>query len=83
MYGSTFGFNRVRWHFGFADIDDTVDVERNLLGVCSPVLITEAVCVFAVGVGSEGVVAGTDTPLVDLVATARVQYLQAANVREI
>lgn len=71
----TFGLNGIRRQFGLADIDDTVDVEDNLLGVGDPVLIAEAVRVFAVAVGCEGMIAGRDASLVDFVATAGVQDL--------
>jgi hypothetical protein len=42
-------------------------IERNLLAVCAPVLIAEAVCVFTIQVGCEGVVARRNSALLDLV----------------
>lgn len=47
-------------------------VKGHLLAVCAPVLIAEAVCVFAIQVGCEGVVAGRDSALLDLVVVVRV-----------
>ena len=44
-------------------------VERNLLRVRTPVLVVEAVCVFAVFFGVEGVVAGGHAAFVDLVTS--------------
>lgn len=53
--------------FRFGDIDNSVDVEGDLLGVGNPVLVSEAVGVFAVVVSREGVIAVGNCPLVDLV----------------
>ena len=44
-------------------------IERDLLRVRAPVLVVEAVCVFAVFFGVEGVVAGGYAAFVDLVAS--------------
>ena len=49
-------------------VDDAVNVERNLLGVCAPVLVVEAVDVFAVLGRMERVVAGGNAALMDLEA---------------
>lgn len=51
---------RILWAVGFRDIDDTVDVEGDLLAVGTPVLITEAVGVLAVVLGLEGEIAVGD-----------------------
>ena len=45
---------------GLVNVDDTVDVERDLLGVGPPVLVAKAVAVLAVLLGREGVVTGRD-----------------------
>lgn len=44
-------------------------IERDLLRVRAPVLVVEAVCVFAVFFGVEGVVAGGHAAFVDLVTS--------------
>jgi hypothetical protein len=46
-----------------------VHVERDLLGIRAPVLVVEAICVFAVFLGIEGMVAGGYAAFVDLVAS--------------
>lgn len=48
-------------------VDDAVHVEADLLCVCAPVLVVEAVGVLSVFGGGEGVVARGDAALVDLV----------------
>lgn len=63
----TFSLQGIGARFGFGDIDDTVDVEGDLLGVGNPVLVSEAVGVFAVVESREGVIAVGNCPLVDLV----------------
>ena len=60
------------WH-----VYNPVDIEANFFGVGGPVLIAEAVGVSAVGLGIEGVVAGADGALVDLVVARRVLDLIA------
>jgi len=55
--------------FRFRDVDNAVHIERDLLRVRTPVLVVEAVCVFAVFFGVEGVVAGGHAAFVDLVAS--------------
>lgn len=52
----TFGLQRIRRHLRLRHVDDTVDIERDLLGVGGPALVTEAVIVLAVGVCGKGVV---------------------------
>jgi hypothetical protein len=52
-----------------AHVDNSVDVEGNLLGVGTPMLVTEAVDVFAIMFGSEGVVTVGDALFVRLVLT--------------
>lgn len=54
--------------FRLGDVDYAVYVERDLLCVGAPMLVVEAVCVFAVFRRVEGVVAGGHAALVDLVA---------------
>lgn len=63
----TFGLERIAGAVCFVDIYDAVDVEGDLLGVGDPVLVAEAVGVFAVVDGREGVIAVGNCPLVDLV----------------
>lgn len=69
---STFGLDGVGGVFRLADIDDAVDVEGDLLAVGAPVLVAEAVGVFAVKLGGKGVVAVGDGLLVDFVLAGRV-----------
>lgn len=71
----TFSLQRVAIRFGFADVDNTVDVERDFLGVGNPVLVSEAVGVFAVVESREGVIAVGNCPLVDLVFACGVHDL--------
>lgn len=68
----TFGLEGIDGVFAFADVDYAVDVERDLLAVGAPVLVAEAVGVFAVMEGGIGVVAVGDGALVDFVLAARV-----------
>jgi hypothetical protein len=49
----TFRLERILREFRFGDVDDSVDVEGDLLGVRGPALVAEAVDVFAVGVRGE------------------------------
>lgn len=49
-----------------------MNVERDLLGVCGPFLVAEAVCVFSVVLGDKGVVTSGDTALVGLKSSDRV-----------
>jgi hypothetical protein len=58
---------RVLWGLGLRHVDDSVDIEGNFFGVCAPVLVVEAVGVFAVFEGGEGVVAGGHAAFVNLV----------------
>lgn len=58
-----------------------MNVERHLLGVGAPVLVAEAVRVFAVAMGSEGMVARGDASLIDFVAAGGIQNLQTVAVR--
>jgi hypothetical protein len=55
-----------------AHVDNSVDVEGDLLGVGSPGLVTKAVNIFSIMLGCERVVAVGDTLLVCLVLTSRV-----------
>ena len=47
----TFLLQRITWRLAFGYVDDTVDIERNLLARGGPLLVAEAVDVLAV-VGS-------------------------------
>jgi hypothetical protein len=58
---------RVLGRFRLRDVDYAVHVEGHLLGVGAPVLVVEAVCVFAVLLSVECVVAGGHAAFVDLV----------------
>jgi hypothetical protein len=60
---------RVLRCLGLRYVDDAVHVEADFLCVRAPVLVVEAICVFAVLGRREGVVAGRDAALVDLVAS--------------
>ncbi len=51
-------------------------IERNFLARCRPVLVAEAVDVFAVVLGFEAVVAGGDGAFIDLVAACGVLDLR-------
>jgi hypothetical protein len=53
---------------GLGHVDDAVNVERNLLGVCAPVLVVEAIDVLAVLGSVERVVARGNAAFVDLEA---------------
>lgn len=50
------------------DVDYAMDVERDFLCVCAPMLVVEAVGVFSVFGCDERVVAGGDATFVDLVS---------------
>lgn len=63
----TFGFQRVLRSISFRNVDNAVNIERDFLGIGSPVLVTEAVSVFAVVLGKEGMIAIGNTPFVDLI----------------
>lgn len=52
-----------------------MNVEGNFLRVRRPMLVAEAVCIFAVQGRGEGVVAGGDRSLVDLVRVHRILNL--------
>ena len=68
----TFTIEGVGGHLMLAHVDNSVDVEGDLLGVGSPGLVTKAVNVFSIVLGCERVVAVGDTLLVCLVLTSRV-----------
>lgn len=53
----TFSLEGVLWRVRFGDVNNAVDVERNLLAGRAPVLVAKAVEIFAVVLGIEGVVA--------------------------
>ena len=68
----TFTIEGVGGHLMLAHVDNSVDVEGDLLGVGTPSLVSEAVKVFSIVLGCERVVAVGDTLLVCLVLTTRV-----------
>ena len=63
----TFKIKRVLGQISFADIDNPMDVERDLLGVGTPVLVAKAVGEFAVRLCDEGLVTVGDGSEVDLI----------------
>lgn len=67
---------------GFANIDNTVDVERNLLAVGPPMLVAEAVVVLSVGASDNRVVAVGDGLFVDDVLAIGVGDLSTAKKRQ-
>lgn len=72
----TFLVQRILRRFRLGHVDDSVHVERHLLGASGPVLVAEAVRVPAVLVCGEGVIAGGDAPFVDLVGVCGGLYLR-------
>ena len=66
----TFRLQRILCRVRLGDIDDSVDIEGNLFAGRAPVLIAEAVDVFAVVLGHEGVVTVGSRILEDLVLAA-------------
>lgn len=76
--GRTFFLERVLRRLALGDVDDAVDIEADLLGVGGPVLVAEAIGKCAVAGGVEGVVAGADGGLVDLVRAAGLLDLACA-----
>lgn len=68
----TFDFNGIGRQFRLGDIDDAVDIERDLLGVGAPVLVAEAVGVFAIAMGGKGVVAVGHASFLYLVIAGRI-----------
>lgn len=66
---STFLLQWILWGFSLWDVDNAVNVEGDLLGVCGPFLVAEAVCVLSVVLGDEGVVACRNGSLVGLEAS--------------
>lgn len=62
----TFSLQRVLRHLGLRNVDNAVNVERDLLRVRGPALVAEAVVVLAVGVCGERVVFVGDSLLVVL-----------------
>ena len=53
----TLGLERILVGLVLGDVDNSVDIEGDLLAVGAPVLVAEAVHVFAILLGIEGVVA--------------------------
>jgi hypothetical protein len=56
----TFDLERILRHLVFRHVDNSVDIEGDLLGVRGPALVAEAVVVFAVRLCGEGVVVGSN-----------------------
>jgi hypothetical protein len=54
----TFGLEGILRHLRFRHVDDSMNVEGNLLGVGGPALVAETVIVFAVSLCGERVVIG-------------------------
>ena len=54
----TFDLERILRHLVFGHVDNSVDIEGDLLGVRGPALVAEAVVVLAVRLCGEGVVVG-------------------------
>lgn len=54
----TFSLQWICWRLSLWDVDDAVNIERDLFARGGPVLITEAVCEFAVMMCGEGVISG-------------------------
>ena len=75
----TFLLQRIRRRLAFRHIDYAVDIEGDFFCIGGPVLVAEAVGVFAVHRGIEGVVAGAYGGLVDLVGAAGLLYLSHAS----
>ena len=65
MVSLTLLLQRILGSLALGHVDYSVYVEADLLRVCGPVLVTEAVLEFAVMVCGERVVAGADRALVD------------------
>lgn len=63
----TFSLEGILWRVRLRDVDNAVDIEGDLLAGRTPVLIPEAVEIFAVVLCVEGVVAVGGGLLVDLV----------------
>lgn len=66
VFDLTFALQGILRHLRLGHVDDTVDVERDLLGVGGPALIAETVVEFPVGVRGERVVFVGDGLLVVL-----------------
>lgn len=56
----TFGLEGILRSFALRNVDNAVDVEADFLSTCGPVLIAEAVGVFAIATGVKAVVARRD-----------------------
>jgi hypothetical protein len=76
------GLEGILRHLRLGHVDDAVDVEGDLLGVGGPALVAEAVVVFAVGLGSEGVVLVGNGLLVVLAVAEGVLNLERAVSRK-
>jgi len=74
----TFSLEGVLWHLGFGHVDNSVDVERDLLGVRCPAFVAEAVVVFSIGHCGEGVVIGGDGLLEVLAVSQGILDLDAS-----
>lgn len=68
----TFSINGVGGQFRLVDINNTMNIERDLFSSGAPMLITKAVRVFSVSVSGEGMVTSRDGPLIDFIVAAGV-----------
>ena len=59
----------ILWCLSLWDVDNAVNIKGDLLGVCGPLLVAEAVCVLSVVLGDEGVVAGRNGSLIGFEAS--------------
>lgn len=71
VHSHTFFFERILGRFAFGNVNDSVHVEADFLGVRGPGFVAEAVLVAAVGVCFEGVIARADAAFVDLIHVVR------------
>jgi len=78
----TFCFQRIGRYLRLRHIDDAMDIKRDFLGRRAPMVVAEAVEVFAVVLGIEGVVARRDAAFVDLVGIVGVLDLWSAKAHE-
>jgi hypothetical protein len=71
----TFLVQGIRRCFCFGHVDDSVDIERDLLGVGRPMLIAETIDVLSVLTCSEGVVAVRNGALMKAVSSVGLRHL--------
>lgn len=78
----TFCFQRIGRYLRLRYIDDAMNIKRDFLSRRAPMVVAEAVEVFAVVLGVEGVVARRDAAFVDLVGIVGVLDLWSAKVHK-